>query len=1009
MIALTSNPSSADIDLPTPDPSQPITIEAHSGMTWQQGTYQVWVLGGDCRFTQGRTTARAINAVVWVDRGEAFSNEPHRIIAYFEGNVVVDQSPATGWQSANEKKTEGPKRLTDKTYLMRLTSQAMPDIRVGQISGAPAQMPEIYSRGMDRRNPLAQNAVRRTQYTQPISQPGVVQPRFGQALPSGMRRISINSRSAVDFQTDYRPDQNLVIITAGVNVVVEGMKSPWGTIDVSADRVVIWNPGWQGSGDQAQQFQSEDVPLELYMEGNIIFRQGERTIYANRMYYDVRNQVGIVLDAEILTPVPKYEGMLRLQTQTLHQTGEDRFFAENSFVTSSRMGKPGYRLQMTDLYFEDIQRPLVNPFTGQAELDPETGQPFLEHQRLATGRNGFIFLGDIPVFYWPYMATDLDDPTFYIRGLQYKNDRIFGNQIISTWNVYQLLGVKKQPQGTRWDLSLDWLSKRGFGAGSDFTYQRDGFLTIPGPTAGLISFWGIHDTGVDNLGRERRSVVPETDNRYRMLWKHRQMLVGDYRLTAEVGKISDRDFLEQYFRNEWDLQKNESTGIELKRRYDNISWSVTADYNLNNFFTETDWLPRLDHFWLGQPLISDAFTWFEHSSIAYGKMRRLDAPTTEQDRRVFSYLPWELDRGGERLVTRQELDWPLQLGAVKTVPYALGELAHWGEDLYGNDMQRFYWQAGLRASMPMWKVDRTVENTLWNVHGIAHKVIFDVDFSVAESNRNMYDLPLYDDIDDDSIEAFRRMMPYHTFGMTPLSPGDPIPTIAVPGRFDPRQYALRTGMPGWVTSPSSEIADDMIAMRMGMRHRWQTKRGVPGRRHITDWIVLDTNATWFPNEMRDNFGKSVGLVDYDFRWHVGDRLTLLSSGLFDFFDEGQQLINVGGYLTRPPRGSLYMGLRLLEGPIENQVLLLSYTYRMSPKWVTTFSTSYDLGKYGNLGQNFSIMRVGESLLISLGFRVNPSSDDVGVMFAIEPRFMTTGLLKGAAGARIPPAGLYGLE
>ena len=1033
-LSFTSNSSAADVDLPSPDPSEPISIEATSGMTWQQGSYQVWVLESGCHLSQGDTSVRAENAVVWIDRGNVLEQEPHRIIAYFEGEVVVDQSRATGWESTGPKDSGQPTRLTETTYLMRLDSISLPDIRAARLAEPPRQMPAIYHRGMAHRNPMAKNAIRRTQFMQPVAQPGMAQPGmapmgmgqpgmaqpvFGQPLPGGMRRILINPRSSMPFQTDWRPDQNLVIITSGVNVVVEDAHPLLGTVDISADRVVIWTPDWQGSGDQdqRQQLQSEDGPLELYMEGNIIFRQGERTIYADRMYYDARNKVGIVLDAEVLTPAPKFDGMLRLQTQTLHQTGEDRFYAEDSFLTSSRMGKPGYRLQMGDVYFEDVQRPLVNPFSGQAELDPVTGRPVLEHQYLTTGRNSLIFLGDVPVFYWPYMVTDLKDPTFYIRGIRYKNDRIFGNQILTTWDVYQLLGIKNKPQGTRWDLSLDWLSERGFGMGSDFTYQRDGFFNIPGPTAGLSSFWGLHDSGHDNLGRGRQNVIPETKNRYRFVWKHRQMLVGDYRLTAEVGKISDRDFLEQYFQQEWDNQKDQNTGIELKRRYDNISWSVTADYRLNEFFTQTDWLPRLDHYWLGQPLLSDAFTWFEHSSVAYGKMHRLDAPTTAEDRAVFSYLPWEYNSlqpgefsyGGERLVTRQELDWPIQLGAVKTVPYALGELAHWGEDLGGNDMQRFYWQAGVRSSMPMWTVNRNVENDLWNVHGIAHKVVFDVDFSVAESNRSMYDLPLYDAVDDDSMEAFRRMMPYHTFGDPSLLPWQSIPVSNIPLRFDARQYALRTGLPGWVTSPSAEIADDMTAMRMGMRHRWQTKRGVPGRRHITDWIVLDTNATWFPDKNRDNFGEPIGLVDYDFRWHVGDRLTLLSSGLFDFFQDGQQLVTVGGYLTRPPRGSLYLGLQLLDGPIENQVLMLAYTYQMSPKWVTTFSTSYDLGKYGNLGQNFSIMRIGESLLIRAGFNVNPSTDDVGVLFAIEPRFMTKGLLGGAGGARIPPAGAYGLE
>ena len=70
---------------------------------------------------------------------------------------------------------------------------------------------------------------------------------------------------------------------------------------LSADRLVMWTrrprePLMGGEG----MVQSDDTPLELYLEGNIVFRQGDRVLYAQRMYYDVRRQVGVVLDAEML-------------------------------------------------------------------------------------------------------------------------------------------------------------------------------------------------------------------------------------------------------------------------------------------------------------------------------------------------------------------------------------------------------------------------------------------------------------------------------------------------------------------------------------------------------------------------------------------------------------------------------------------------------------------------------------------------------------------------------------
>ena len=128
------------------------------------------------------------------------------------------------------------------------------------------------------------------------------------------------------------------------------------------------------------------------------------------------------------------------------------------------------------------------------------------------------------------------------------------------------------------------------------------------------------------------------------------------------------------------------------------------------------------------------------------------------------------------------------------------------------------------------------------------------------------------------------------------------PTITAP-QFDSRFYALRTGLQGWVTSPSTEIADDLMTLRTGMRHRWQTKRGGPGRQHIVDWLMLDTNITYFPDQNRDNFGQDFGLFDYDMRWHLGDRFTIVSDGAADFFSEGLRMISGGVLLNRPTRGN----------------------------------------------------------------------------------------------------------
>ncbi|MFW6124770.1 MAG: organic solvent tolerance protein OstA, partial [Pirellulales bacterium] len=700
------------------------------------------------------------------------------------------------------------------------------------------------------------------------------------AMPAGTRRVRVFPRGDLPVQAQWFPDpatnQWIAVIDSGVNLIVDGLER-FGSIDVSADRLVIWTAGEREPDLTGRTLQDDRLPLEVYMEGNIVFRQGERVIYADRMYYDVMRRRGTVLDGEMLTPVPEYEGLLRLRAEVVRQAGEGRYFAHNGFITSSRMGRPGYRIQSRDIEFEDLQFPATDPFTGAPVIDPATGAPVIAHEQRATTSDNFLYLGPVPVLYWPVFSTDLKDPTFYIRSLRIREDSVYGTQAISTWNAYELFGIDERPEGTEWDLSLDYLGKRGLGHGTTYTYRRDHLFGVPGAVGGLADYWGIDDHGTDNLGAGRRRVPLEKGYRHRLFWQHRQQLPSNFQLALEVGWISDRNFLEEYFENEWDQLKDQSTGGELKRTVENRSWSVTADARLNPFFTDTEWLPRGDHFWLGQS-VADVFTWYEHSSAGYARLRRADAPEDPGLAARWTSLPWErVDREGERLVTRQEIDWPFQLGPVKTVPYLLGELGHWGEDIDGDDLQRAYGQAGIRATLPLWTVNPAVESDLLNVHGLAHKVNFETEFFVADANRELTDLPLYDALDDNSIEAARRRLPFNTFG---VPAGGPVPLQPMPFRFDPRSYALRTGLASWVTSPSAEIADDLTLLRFGAEQRWQTKRGRPGRRRIIDWITLDSHISLFPKERRDNFGTVAGLFDYDARWHVGDRLTLVSDGLF---------------------------------------------------------------------------------------------------------------------------------
>ncbi len=1049
--------------MPRPDNQLPVMVSADRAQHWQQGSYDVWLLSGHVHVGQGGMHVRGPEAVLWIENAPlGRPGQPTKVIAYFERNPadVVTLEDVGSPAAVSDASPTAPSppvagRMEAPEWFGRLLTTASVDLKLPPTTPAPLEKPPIVSRGYAHfgpqpldagatagstaiASPHVDTAVQQTQFAPPpfpsITPPtSVPAPSFAAASRASFRSVQVFPRSESDARVEYVQSQQgeqVVVVSGGINVVVKGlsvegapeMLGPLGDVDLEADRVVIWGIDASSLGGAKQ---PGDKPLEIYMEGNIVFRQGDRIIYADRMFFDVRRQVGTILNAELLTPLPQvgnyqYQGLVRLRAGAVRQLDNSRFVAQNGMVTTSRLEEPSYNFAADTITFENNQATVTDPLTGVPAVDPFTGQPVIAQQNRVTSESNFVYVSGVPVFYWPRLETDLRKPTVYIDNIRFRSDSVFGQQVLLDLDAFQLLSMQA-PEGVQWNFDLDYLSQRGLGYGTTVDYARDSFFQLPGPTSGHIDPWFISDDGVDNLGRERRDIVPEAKFRGRGTWEHRQHLTGglldDWTVQAEVGWLSDRTFLEQYYENEWDNDKDKVTGIRLKRTYDNQSLSIEANGRVNDFFTQTQWLPRLDHYWLGQPLLDTQLSWFAHSQAAYANMGIASQPTNPTLASQWTLLPWEQDSAGnpisgegERLITRQEIDWPIDLAPFKVVPYALGELGHWGQDIEGNDIQRAYGQVGVRASIPFWSADPTIRDALFNLNGLAHKVVFDAEASYADANRNLTQFPLYDELDDDSIEEFHRRLFFDPFGGGLLPQYYLLgPPSTIDPKFDPRFVALRSGLGGVVTSPAAEIADDLAAVRLGMRHRLQTKRGPIGEQHIVDWVTFDSNVTYFPDAHRDNSNSDFGLADYDLRWHLGDRFSILSDGSADFFGDGLRTASIGVLLNRPATGNAYLGFRTMGGVIDANILTGTVNYRFSPKWVGSASSMVDLASVGNIGQAFAISRIGESLVTTIGGNVDASKGSVGFSFLVEPRFLPNSSVTRKTGIVIPPAGAYGLE
>lgn len=831
----------------------------------------------------------------------------------------------------------------------------------------------------------------------PSMQPQVaLQPPMGNPLAvKNVRFFQRDNNSTIAYRPDPVTGENILEMRGGFRLVVEGIKLQqangqvldFGSVSLEADNAIVWLRN-SGGDPFSGLVSSPDKPIELYLDGNIVFNQGNRVIYADRMYYNVSSEYGMVLSAEMLTPVPQYQGLLRLKADVLRQTDRRNFKAYGAAITSSRLGIPRYWLQASEVELED-QRTEEN----LSVLSPTEGTRSTEMR--ATAKNNFLYAGGVPILYWPTFKSNMATSSFYLTGAKFKNDKIFGNQIYLDWDVYQLLGLNG-PQGTDLTLSTDYLSNRGFALGGKFTYDRPTWL-FGAPGVGVTDAWFIQDRGRDFLGLDRRALVPEQQTRGRIYSRNRIYVSPNVELIKEAGFATDRNFMEQYFEKEWDQEKDLTSAIRLRRYNSNRMFEVFGQHRVNNFFTETSSLPRVNHYWLGQDLFGGRFTWNAFSSVGYVKQQVATTPTDPVDAAKFALLAWERNAEGLKATTRHELSLPMNLGFWKMSPYLAGEAAFWNQDLNRQDMTRLAGQAGIRTSLPFWRVNQNTSSSLLDINGLAHKVNLYSDVFMADANKDYRQLPLYDPLDDNSQEHFRRRFIFDTFGGV------------LPERFDERNYAVRSGMQRWVTAGSSEIYDNTQQARVGLMQRFQTKRGLPGRERIVDLAYLDVNATIFPRPGKDNFGENVGGMNYNFRYHVGDRLTLLSDGYADVFSRGLKTISAGASMSRPGAGDLYIGMLSIEGPISASILNGYANYRLNEKWIVSGGAAFDFARTGRIGQTLQVTRVGESALVRVGMNIDTGRNNVSLNFNIEPRFMPSKRIAQLGGQLLSPAGLFGVE
>lgn len=731
------------------------------------------------------------------------------------------------------------------------------------------------------------------------------------------------------------------------------------SVQMTAARGVVFLAKSPGA-DQGMKLSADDV-LGVYLEGDVqvtvrtrpdvtsgAFQPDQYVLRGNRVYYDLKRNSAVLLDAVFWTYDQERGMPLYLRAGVLRQRSLREFTAEKATLANVSFAEPHFAIGASSV-------------TITRDTSAE-GRAFNTYD----ARDVVFTAGGVPLAYLPKVSGEFKPSP--LRRIEF--ERVAGSSVVRTvWDMYTILGMDT-PEGNRWDLLIDGYLDRGLGIGTDLKWQR---TDIDGS---LLAYY-INDQGEDHLssGADRD---PPQENRGLILGENIWRIDDHWSLFAEGTYISDEAFVDSFFRREAETRREFTNSLYLRRLEDTEAITAELRGTFNDFVSnqyllesqgyQVEKLPDLAYHRVGEDLFDGLISYT--GEARYTAMNLVfDSPTLakhgydtrERADAAFGLLPTQrlqdvLSAGGldedtvSRFDTRHDFEVPLSLGAINVTPFAVGRLTAYDTDFSrynggeNEDRERYWGATGVRAATSLTRTDTGVESDAFDIHGLRHIVTPSLTAWTSGANLEQNDLPVY----DESVES---------------------------------------------------IADGS-AVRLGLNNTWQTHRpgtspGTRGTMRSVDWLKLNTDYVWSSGEVdvESPFGRFIearpersSFGDFftgDAIIQLTDAVALTADVLYDVDESTTTRTAAGAIIDHGFGFSTFAEYRSLD-QLSSKNLDFGAKYELSRKYALTAVTVYDLDAEEFQSVGGRIIRRFPQWTVELGFHVSTITDESSIGFVLSP-------------------------
>jgi hypothetical protein len=682
---------------------QSIRVSAANGKRWPKKNDAVVWLDGPCYLQSGETMVTAQNAILWLSGGD----KPGQSIldVYAEKNVKITRNGVIKPQTT--------------PFYARISTE------VGMVFSIE-KFTAIEKEGKEEDENKLYIAAFKVRYPGQLP-PGSILPLEGGLLTQLGLQFYAQSYS---FET--KENVTRAILHGDARVDVKGSK-------LYADNIVAWMQ--QAGSASASGTGGSWKPLGVYAEGSVLYITADQTVRADAMYVDMVTYEGIATNAVVRSNTDISKIPFTFASGEVRILDQHNVFAAEGFMSTCEYSDPHYGVKGHDILItsgspkfepDGQQKTGVPPLKGAPKRKATATTP--ESVVVSSLRNVF-YLGPVPVFYWPYVAHDIQSGGFLLRSISFEGNSRTGPVFRTAWNPYDL-GVYRNDWSEA-TLHLDYYFDHGMAFGLDFEYE--------GPTrVGFITTYFLSDSEDKSF----EGTPFDSGSRGRFLWRHREFLDYNWRADIEVSYLSDATFLPQFFQQEFENGKEQETLIYLRKIDDNRMYTGLLSMRINDFQNYVERQPELGFYWLGQPIWGDRVVWTTRNTLSYLHLRQDEGLGVDDPNATF------------RVDSSHELAIPLRFSWLQVEPFV-------GVDVTGYSNQadsdsatvRIMAAYGVRAAAEFYRT-YVAESEFFNVHGIRH--IFNPSFTLQHvflSSRPHTDFTQYDQVDarDEVAEAILRL------------------------------------------------------------------------------------------------------------------------------------------------------------------------------------------------------------------------------------------------------------